>query len=118
MIDTSLAVIIIAAAAPTLAAFVAYLQAKASKIKSEENAQTLGEVKHSVNSERSEMMGLLKKQDLEIAALKELVATRLATQEEKKRGEEKAVAVENATVKAGASMTEARVLELIKQTKL
>ena len=102
--STVLIVMILAALAPTLTSLVGLLQAKTNAALSEKNSQTLDKVHTAVNSERTEMIKEVKNLRAEVALLLQI----RAVQAEHKLGEDKA---------SSTALTEAKVLEMIKQNK-
>jgi len=96
--NLNLLLIGIAAIAPTLVALAAYLQAKAAKVMVESNEVTLEKVHTAVNSERTAMLDVIKKLREELSDVIRVAAIA------------KTEAVEK-------PMTEARIIELIRQNK-
>ena len=102
--STGLIIIVLAALAPTLTSLVGLIQAKTNAAISDKNSQTLDKVHTAVNSERTEMIKEVKNLRAEVALLLQI----RAVQAEHKLGEDKA---------SVTAVTEAKVLELIKQNK-
>ena len=102
--STGLIIIVLAALAPTLTSLVGLIQAKTNAAISDKNSQTLDKVHTAVNSERTEMMKEVKNLRAEVALLLQI----RAVQAEHKLGEDKASAT---------AITEAKVIEMIKQNK-
>lgn len=109
-VNVNFLMIIVAAVAPTLVALAAYLQAKASKILSEDNAVTLEKVHTAVNSERTAMLEVIKNLRQEMS---EMVKGN-AVLHEREAAEQRA-AILKAEVPPAPPLTEARIIELIKQ---